>query len=305
MADLPGETPCILSPGMKRFFNIVLTAMAMLAIALFSAFVSMRLAIHGREVEVPNLAGMTLQEASAKAGHLGLSLHLENKFYSTDVPSGHILGQFPAPGATVRSEWTIRVTESIGPQQVSIPDVTGQAERPASLTLRRSSLELGTVAAIAAPGDAGVVLAQTPPPNASGVDRPRVSILLSQPASATPQAFVMPQLTGLSMPAAISRTNAAGLRIASAEEPPPPTPVTTSDSFAPNSPKAQVSAAYHDSFFVGGAPVTASQGLTGTGGTNGALPSASSTSSGTVIGQSPPAGRRVVRGESVRLTVTH
>jgi len=58
---------------MKRFFNILLTALAMLAAFLLSAFLAMRLAIHGREVEVPNLAGLTLQEASDKAGHLGLS----------------------------------------------------------------------------------------------------------------------------------------------------------------------------------------------------------------------------------------
>ena len=299
---------------MRRFFNILLTGMAMLAVGLLSAFLSMRLAIHGREVEVPNLAGLTLQEASAKAGDLGLSLRLENKFYSADVPSGHILGQFPAPGVTVRSEWVIRVTESIGSQQVSIPDITGQAERPASLALRRSSLELGTVAAIAAPGDAGVVLAQTPPPNASGVDRPRVSLLLSQPASATPQAFVMPQLTGLSLSAAFARTNAAGLRIAaSAEEPPSPNPGT-----AAGPPASGTSASsYHDSFFVGAPPPAQAQpavpkpavprsGYTDAFPVADGAPVASSSSvSGTVVGQSPPAGHRVVRGESVRLTISH
>lgn len=291
---------------MKRFFNILLTAMAMLAVALLSAFIAMRLAIHGREVEVPNLSGLTLQEASAKAGHLGLSLHLEDKFYSADVPSGHILGQFPAPGVTVRSAWTIRVTESIGSQQVSIPEVTGQTERPASLALRRSSLELGTVASIAAPGDSGIVLAQTPPPNASGVDRPRVSLLLSQSASAVPQAFVMPQLTGLSLPAAISRINAAGLRIASAEEPPPPTPSTTSDPLAPGSPAIpQSTAGYHDSFFVGASSATAPGSSIGTATLADGVPAPANTTSGIVTGQSPPAGHRVVRGESVRVTITH
>ncbi len=288
---------------MKRFFNILLTAMAMLAVALFSAFLAMRLAIHGREVEVPNLAGLTLQEASVKAGDLGLSLRLENKFYSADIPSGHILGQFPAPGAIVRSEWAIRVTESIGSQQVSVPDVTGQTERPASLALRRSSLEVGTVAAISAPGDPGIVLAQTPPPNASGVDRPRVSLLVSQSASATPQAFLMPQLTGLSFATANARASAAGLRVATAEDPstsPASTPTT-------NSSTAQNPGGYHDSFFVGAPPAAPSSSSPGTltdsfSSTSGATPPGSS---GIVAGQSPLAGHRVVRGDTVRLTLTH
>lgn len=277
----------------------------MLAVALLSAFVAMRLAIHGREVEVPNLAGLTLQEASAKAGNLNLSLRLENKFYSADVPSGHILGQFPAPGATVRSQWTIRVTESIGSQQVSIPDVTGQAERPASLALRRSSLELGTVASIAAPGDAGMVLAQTPPPNASGVDRPRVSLLLSQSISANPQAFVMPQLTGLPLSTAVARATAAGLRIASAEEPSPATPSTTSGPPSlDTSATPRSSTGYHDSFFVGAPPPTQSSTQANTSPHPGGITPAP-TNSGTVTGQSPPAGHRILRGESVRLTVNH
>ena len=49
---------------MRRFFNIMLGALAMIAIALLSAFVTMRLAIHGREVEVPNVVGLTVAEAN-------------------------------------------------------------------------------------------------------------------------------------------------------------------------------------------------------------------------------------------------
>ena len=287
---------------MKRFFNILLTALSMIAVALLSAFIAMRLAIHGREVEVPNLAGLTLQDASAKAGRLGLSLHLENKFYSADVPSGHILGQFPAPGATVRSEWAIRVTESIGPQQVSIPAVTGEPERPASLELRRSSLELGTVASIEAPGDPGVVLAQTPPPNASGVDRPRVSILLSEPVTTTPQAFVMPQLTGLTFASAAARASATGLRVAVTEQ----SPASASESASgtpgpPTSNSSQSHAGYQNSFFVGAANSGSAESAILQNGTA----AAASPMYGTVAGQSPPAGHRVLRGETIRLTLTH
>ena len=57
--------------SINRFFNIVLGAMAMLAVALISAFITMRLAIHGREVEVPNLAGLTISEASQTASGRG------------------------------------------------------------------------------------------------------------------------------------------------------------------------------------------------------------------------------------------
>src|SRR5258708_5640517 len=118
---------------MKRFFNLLLGALAMLAVAMLSAFITMRLAIHGREVKVPNLAGLTLSEASRKASSLGLRLNLENRFYSADTPTGHVLAQSPAPGATVRREWAVRVTESLGPQQ----GATGRASVCSSASLKR------------------------------------------------------------------------------------------------------------------------------------------------------------------------
>ena len=265
---------------MKRIVDILLTGMAMLAVALLSAFAAMRIAIHGREVEVPVLTGLTVAEASHEAARLGLSLQLENRFYSTTTSSGHLLGQSPAAGATVRREWPIRITESLGPQQVSIPDVVGESERPASLALRKASLEVGAIASIAAPGDPGLVLSQTPPPNAEGVDRPSVSLLLSAPASSSPEAFVAHSFTGLSFGTAQSRAAAMGLRAYAVVEAPAPTPE------AP---------AYHDSFFVGqNAPAAA--------------PAATPppvTSSAVVVGQSPQAGHRVTRNEAIRLILAH
>lgn len=267
---------------MKRFFSILLTAMAMLAVALLSAFAAMRFAIHGSEVEVPPLAGLTLAEAAHTAGRLGLSLRLENRFYSTTTASGHILGQSPSPGAVVRHEWPIRITESLGPQQVSIPNVVGQAERPASLELRKASLEVGVVAALPAPGESGLVLAQTPPPNAEGVDRPSVSLLLSEPLTSVPQGFVAPSFVGLSLSGAAAHARELGLRVYADVPAPAVSP--------------PVVPAYHDSFFPGQMPAPTQQAP---------APVVQISPSALVTGQSPQAGHRVLRGEPIRLTIAH
>ncbi len=264
----------------NRFFNILLGALAMLVVALLSAFIAMRLAIHGREVKVPNLAGLSLADAGKQTRSLGLRLTLENRFYSPNTPPGRILAQSPAPGATVRREWAVRVTESLGAQQVAIPDLTGQSERTASINIRRLGLEQGVVAHISAPGDPGVVIAQTPPPNASGVDTPRVSLLLSEPEEdESPEAFVMPSLTGLTLAGAAARAAAAGLHIVSAEDlnlgSPAPTPS------ASTAPAAEPAAAP-------------------------AQPAAAPTSAiGTVVAQTPLAGHRVIKGEAVHITLTN
>src|ERR1700744_4163430 len=97
----------------NRLFNIVLGALAMLVVALLSAFITMRLAIHGREVKIPNLTGLTLAEAGKQTRSFGLRLILENRFYSPNTPPGHILAQYPVAGSTVRRQWAVRVTESL------------------------------------------------------------------------------------------------------------------------------------------------------------------------------------------------
>jgi beta-lactam-binding protein with PASTA domain len=205
---------------MKRIFNLILGTLAMLVVALTSAFISMRLAIHGREVTVPNFAGLTITDASQHASSLGLNINLENRFYSPNTPSGHVLAQSPAPGSIVRREWAVRITESLGPQQVAIPDVLGQTERTASINVRRLGLEVGVIARIPSPRESGIVLAQTPSPNAAGAESPRVSLLVSMPeeveAPAAPTAaagFVMPSLTGLTVPAASARVAPIGMRL--------------------------------------------------------------------------------------------
>lgn len=268
----------------NRFFNIVLGALAMLIVALVSAFITMRLAIHGREVKVPNLTGLTLTDASRQTRSLGLRLTLEDRFYSPNTAPGHILAQYPAAGATVRRQWAVRVTESLGAQQVAIPDLLGQSERTASINIRRLGLELGAVAHVASPGEPGIVIAQTPLPNASGVDRPRVSLLLSEPEEAeSPQAIVMPSLAGLTLAGASARTAAAGLRIVSAEDLNLPAPASAANA----TPAA--------------APVTTGSASPASP----AAPTAQATSAGTVIAQSPPAGHRVVKGDAVHITLTN
>ena len=89
---------------MRRFFNILLGALAMIAVGLLSAFITMRLAIHGREIEIPNVGGLTIAEAKGMAAKIGLNVNVENRFYSTVIPAGRVLSQYPAPGTKVRRE---------------------------------------------------------------------------------------------------------------------------------------------------------------------------------------------------------
>jgi beta-lactam-binding protein with PASTA domain len=270
---------------MKRIFTLVLGALALVAVALIFAFIAMRLAIHGREAVVPNLSGLSVADANSVASRSGLALNLENRFYSADVPAGRILSQDPAAGSRVRREWPVRITESLGAQRVEIPDLTGQTERSATIGIRRLLLELGVVAHLAIAGDPDVVLTQTPPANASGVDGPRVSLLVSDAAIAQPNAYAMPSLVGLSYSAANARATSAGLHLVAVTGAALPTAASTANP-APNgltTPAPSVAA-----------PTAPS-----------ATHPAAVRPSGIVTAQSPQAGRRVVQGDVVHVTLGH
>ena len=286
---------------MKRLFGMFVGALAMVAVALVSAFITMRLAIHGREAVVPSLNGLTVADAGKLARHQGLGLNLENRFYSTDVAAGHILAQDPAPGSRVRRDWPIRITESLGPQRVNVPDLTGNSERAATVSIRRLSLELGVVAHLAVAGDPDVVLTQTPPPNSAGVDGPRVSLLVSDPEDAEPPAYVMPSLVGLTYTEAGERAEAAGLHLVAIA----PVAAATTDTPGGAAPGAAPIVRVAPGGAAGSSAAAASA-APGNGAGNVPLdmpPYAESAHpSGTIVGQTPGPGHRVVQGQAVHVS---
>src|SRR5580658_865243 len=165
---------------MKSFFRFALLALTLVVVALVSALTAMRFAIHGQEVEVPALIGLTPADAGRAVAGLGLQVEVERQYYSPQIPEGRIMTQLPLPGAKVRRGWQVRVAQSMGPQRVAIPDVTKQSERAAEWNLQRRGLELASMAEMQLPGTAAdQVLAQSPPANASQVAAPRTSLLVT------------------------------------------------------------------------------------------------------------------------------
>ena len=197
---------------MRRFFRLLLLALVLLMVALVSALTAMRFAIHGREVAIPQVAGMTPTEAERAAAASGLAIVVERQFYSADVAEGRIISQVPAAGVKVRRGWAIRVAQSLGPQRVAIPDVTNESERVAELNVRRRGLDLGSVAQVDLPGTpAEQVVSQSPPPNAKGVSVPKISLLVSR--GPNPEAFVMPNFVGQPLGSVTLALQDAGVKL--------------------------------------------------------------------------------------------
>jgi beta-lactam-binding protein with PASTA domain len=195
---------------MKPLFRFAMMALVLVVVALVSALTAMRFAIHGQEVEVPAIVGKTPAEAERAVGGLGLQIEVERQYYSPQIPEGRIMTQMPPPGTKVRRGWQVRVARSLGPQRVVIPDVTKQSERAAEWNIQRRGLEVASTAEMpGTPPDQ--VLAQSPPANASQVEAPRTSLLVT--VAADPPAYVMPSFVGQPLGTAGRTLQDAGFRL--------------------------------------------------------------------------------------------
>lgn len=160
-----------------------------------SALTAMRFAIHGREVAVPKLVGLTRAAAEQAANSDGLILEVENHFYSPDVGEGKVISQSPAPGSTVRRGWKVRIAESLGPQKAQVPDLIGQSARAAEMNVHQRGLEIGSIAVANVPGTTqDEIIAQNPPADAALVESPKIDLLVAAPEKE--QQFVMPSFVG-------------------------------------------------------------------------------------------------------------
>ncbi len=249
---------------------MLLLALVLLTVALISALTAMRLAIHGREVAIPKLVGMSPAEAERAGAASGLLVLIERQFYSPDIPEGKIMTQMPPPGTKVRRGWSVRVAQSLGPQRVSIPDATGGSERVAELNIQRRGLSLGSVARINLPDvPLDQVIAQNPPANASGVSAPKISLLVSD--GPEPTTYVMPNLTGQPLGSATLALQDAGIKLGKVSVLPP-----ASSAPAPGEPQP-----------IAAAPAAVSE------------PGAASL----IVAQTPAAGQKIEAGSTVSFEV--
>jgi beta-lactam-binding protein with PASTA domain len=179
---------------MRNLLRYFFVALLLLTVALVSALTAMRLAIHGREVSVPDLRSKTPAQARHLAEESGLATRIESNYYSPTIPEGKVLSQVPVAGTLVRRGWEVRVALSLGPQRVSIPQVVGESDRAAAISIAQRGLQLSSTDRLQMPDSTdGQVIAQNPPANATDVSAPKISLLVAQ---ASQQAFVMPSFIG-------------------------------------------------------------------------------------------------------------
>src|ERR1700720_7258 len=189
--------------------RMALLVFILAAAAFLSAITAMRIAIHGREVNMPNLVGKNVAEANGLLRSHGLVLRVADRIYS-ELPINLVVRQSPPPGMLMKVSQQAHVVLSLGQRQLQIPLLEGNSLRASRIELLRAGLQVGEVSAVAMPEKpVDEVVIQTPRPGA-GSATPRVDVLVSQGPHET--AYVMPHFVGMTESDAERRLDASGLR---------------------------------------------------------------------------------------------
>jgi len=163
------------------------------AVFTFSFYLAMKMEMRSTQAVVPDVSGMTRDEAEQAAAPHGLVVEIADQRNDPRVPSGRIIAQEPLAGFEVRRGRRLKVVLSLGGKVLEVPDLVGQPSRTVEITLRREGFLPGDEVKVfdeAAPR--GTVIAQVPPPGTPSIPGERVHRLVSLGSAET--TWVMPSL---------------------------------------------------------------------------------------------------------------
>ena len=202
-------------PGVKRLLFASLWLFGGLALvgAVFVAsfYVAMRVEMKSTQVEVPELRGLTMEDAKRTVEPAGLVLEVADQRNDPRVPSGGVLEQMPRAGDSVRRGRKVKLILSLGGQVLQVPALVGEAARAVSIEMRQLGFVPGDEAHVySATVGRGKVIAQVPPPHTKAVLHSRIHRLVSD-GPPTPQ-WIMPELVGLTRADAVRWIEKNGFR---------------------------------------------------------------------------------------------
>ncbi|MFQ5906410.1 MAG: PASTA domain-containing protein [bacterium] len=198
----------------KRFTVIVVLAAAafLLGYVVVDRIVMPHLVGLGRELDVPDVTGKTLEEAKAVLQGVGLRYNVSEQRYDHVVPLGFVISQQPMPNHRIKERGLVSLITSLGQEKVSVPHLFDLNIVQAKSLLERLGLTVGRIDTVYSDSIRGGRVVSTNPPSDSLVYRgTQVNITLS---GAKPLYFTMPDLYGLNFESVRDSIVSLGLEIA-------------------------------------------------------------------------------------------
>ncbi|RLV08342.1 serine/threonine protein kinase [Streptomyces griseocarneus] len=162
------------------------------------------------KTEVPNVVGMTLDEAKKKIQAAGLTVGEIGTQFSTETPPGSVLATDPKPGSERRPDTPVALTVSKG-EAIGVPKVQGLTADAATAALQAKGLKAQiSDTQVYSDIPPGSVAAQSPGDGATAAKGDTVTLTLSKGK----EMVAVPDVTGKSEADAKAALTAAGFQVA-------------------------------------------------------------------------------------------
>lgn len=145
----------------KKYFAYGAAAVVLILV-LFASYQLLCKFLFVPEVTVPDLTGLSLEEAEKELSPLELGYTVISNVHSDTVPPAHIVSQEPLPERKVKKNREIELVLSLGQEYVKVPDLDGRAEHEARLILKEAGLEMSLNHEYSGAVTSGYVIRQDP-----------------------------------------------------------------------------------------------------------------------------------------------
>ena len=136
---------------MKKYFEehkaikiicIILSCILIFALAMGGTYLALTLG-KTKEVQIPDLSNMTLEQAQEKAKELKIKIEMQEEKYHLEIPEGQIIEQDPKyqNNYKIKEGSTIKVIVSKGQEIVKMPKIVGLKRDEAINLLKETGLE--------------------------------------------------------------------------------------------------------------------------------------------------------------------
>lgn len=122
---------------------IILACILVFSIAMGGTYLALSLG-KAKEVQIPNLQGLTKEEAEQKAKELKIKVEVSEEKYHLEIPEGQIIEQDPKyqDNYKIKEGSTIKIVISKGQEIVEMPKVVGKTRDEATSALKEIGLEV-------------------------------------------------------------------------------------------------------------------------------------------------------------------
>ena len=165
------------------------------------------------QAEMPDLKGMTVEEAEEEYGDLGLKLEVGKEEASDEYEPGQIMDQDVEAGEMVAKGTTVHVTVAVA-EEIEVPDVVGDSSDSAMTTLKDAGFQVTREFQYDSSVEVGDVISQDPKGGTKAAKGDTITIYVSQGT----ESAKVPDVKGKSQEDAQKALGDAGLNIGNISE---------------------------------------------------------------------------------------